>query len=217
MGAGTAYAILLVLSPRQTMVYRSAGWLLVYTSLLFLGIGLWPRSALEERRSYDIGDWFFARQRLGILLVLLPTSTAFSWSASRVAVPLLREIFWLYLYTLLLLGSCAMIAWFLRQQRAEHIGMMKRSQRIWEIRLEDGFLWLHDGQKERTYPLPSIRHGQWIFDEREGSHPDLVDTIQLFFRDGSTLQIPASALGAIELLRFLREHQRLEEIPLTLS
>lgn len=216
IGVSCAYAVMLVLSPRQSLVYRAPWWLGIYTTLLFMGIGLLPRLSLAGRRSYDVGDWFLARRFLSVLLVGGPAIVSFLWTFGRIGVPWFREAFWLYVYTLALLGSCALIAWFLRQQRAEHIGMMRRPSSLWSLRLEEGFLWLHDSAQERVYALEDISRAQWIFDEHEGSHPDLVDTIQVFLFSGEMLQIPAEAAGALDLLRYLREDGRLEEVPLSL-
>ena len=78
-------------------------------------------------------------------------------------------------------------------------------------------MWLSDGMQERMYLIEDILRGQWIFDERGGSHPDLIDTIQLFLVSGEMIQLPAESVGALELLRYLRERGRLEELPLSLS
>ena len=217
IGVFCAYAVMLILSPRQTLIYRSPLWLGGYTALLFLGIGFLPRAAMERRRAYDAGDWILGRRFLVGFLVGLPALVSFGWSVGRVGVPWFREAFWLYLYTLVLLGSYGLIAWFLRQQRAEHIGMMRRSSFVWNIRLEEGVMWLSDGMQERMYLMEDILRGQWIFDEWGGSHPDLIDTIQLFLVSGEMIQLPAESVGAVELLRYLRERGRLEELPLSLS
>lgn len=217
IGVFCAYAVMLILSPRQTLVYRSPLWLGGYTALLFVGIGALPRTVTERRRAYDAGDWLSGRRFLVGVLVGLPAFVSFGWSMGRVGVPWFREAFWLYLYTLVLLGSCGLIAWFLRQQRAEHIGMMRRPSSLWNVRLEQDMIWLSDGMQERMYLMEDVLRGQWIFDERGGSHPDLIDTIQLFLASGEVLQLPAESIGAIELLRCLREQGRLEELPLSLS
>jgi hypothetical protein len=216
IGVFCAYAVMLVLSPRQTLVYRSGWWLGGYTTLLFFGIGSLPRAMIKGQRAYDIGDWFFGRRFLVGVLLGFPALVSFGWSFGRVGVPWFREAFWLYVYTLVLLGSCGLIAWFLRQQRAEHIGMMRRPSSLWNVKIEEDMVWLSDGMQEYIYFMDDILRGQWIFDEREGSHPELVDTIQLFLVSGEVLQVPAEAAGALTLLRYLREQGRLEELALSL-